>query len=268
VTAAIFDVLAPDRFLPTELARGPWDPGALHGGPVAALAARAAEQLTQGAGLALTRLTVDLLRPVPLTPLRVAPAVTRAGRKVQLIGVDIGTDDGTVVARASALLVRTAPLAMPEGLEYPAVPPGPDAGRPPGPFAGVADVVAFHRDGVELRFVKGDFGEPGPAHVWIRLLAPLVAGEETSPAVRAVALADFGNGVSSVLPWELYRFVNADLTVSLSRPPAGEWVCLDAHTYPGPDGIGLGESALFDAGGFIGRATQSLLLEARDPGPG
>ena len=28
-----------DRFVPTELARGPWDPNALHGGPVAALVA-------------------------------------------------------------------------------------------------------------------------------------------------------------------------------------------------------------------------------------
>jgi hypothetical protein len=44
----------------------------------------------------------------------------------------------------------------------------------------------------------------------------------------------------------------------------GEWLCLDAHSLLGPSGNGLAESMLFDEHGVIGRATQNLLVRARD----
>ena len=37
-----------ERFLPTELARGPWDPNAQHGGPCAALLAAWSSSTTRG----------------------------------------------------------------------------------------------------------------------------------------------------------------------------------------------------------------------------
>ena len=43
--SALFVADGPDTWLPTDLARGPWDPNALHGGPSAALLARAVEPL-------------------------------------------------------------------------------------------------------------------------------------------------------------------------------------------------------------------------------
>jgi hypothetical protein len=103
---------------------------------------------------------------------------------------------------------------------------------------------------------------PGPATDWIRLRVPLVAGEPTPPLARVAAAADFGNGISWVLPPDQgYRFINPDLTVYLHRPLAGEWVCLEAVTAVEPIGIGLAESRLWDERGPIGRALQSLLLE-------
>ena len=69
---------------------------------------------------------------------------------------------------------------------------------------------------------------------WIRLRCGVVAGEVPSPLERVVAVADFGNGISSALPFLEFRFINPDLTVYLHRLPVGEWVCLDAVTYP-PD---------------------------------
>src|SRR5439155_1666657 len=83
------------------------------------------------------------------------------------------------------------------------------------------------------RFVAGGFDRPGPATDWIRLRVPLVAGEPTSPLCRVAAAADFGNGVSWVLSrLEGYTFINPDLTIYLHRMPAGEWVCLEAATWP------------------------------------
>ena len=40
--------------------------------------------------------------------------------------------------------------------------------------------------------------------------------------------------------------------------PAGEWVCLEASTYPEQNGIGLADTALYDERGRIGRAAQTL----------
>ena len=90
---------------------------------------------------------------------------------------------------------------------------------------------------------------------------PVVAGEEPSPEQRAVAVADFGNGISSELDFATSIFINPDLTVHLVRPPEGEWVCLDARTRFGPPGTGLAESALWDGRGRIGRSLQSLYVE-------
>jgi hypothetical protein len=92
---------------------------------------------------------------------------------------------------------------------------------------------------------------------------PLLEGEAPSPYQRVAVAADSGNGISAILDYERYAFVNADLTINLLRRPVGEWVCLDARTCLGPDGGGLAESALYDVHGLIGRATQSLAVRAR-----
>ena len=66
------------RLVPTERARGPWSPDALHGGPVAALVARAAETVPGGEELQLVRITLELLRPVPMAPLAVTSVLAKA----------------------------------------------------------------------------------------------------------------------------------------------------------------------------------------------
>ena len=88
-------------FTPTELARGPWDPDACHGGPPTALLARALERLLPS--MRLVRLTVDLAKPVPMAGFRVAAEVTRAGRAVAGTRAAIVDTDDVVRATASGL---------------------------------------------------------------------------------------------------------------------------------------------------------------------
>jgi hypothetical protein len=251
-----------DRFVPTPLARGPWSPEAQHGGPPAALVMRCCERAPGGEGMRVVRLTVELVRPVPLVPLTVTTRLARPGRKVQLVEAVMRAGDVEVL-RAVALRIRRTALPLPPDLTTPAPPPGPETGsatQPP--WSSVLWSPAFHKDAVEHRFVAGGFDVPGPATDWIRLRVPLVAGEATSPGCRAVAAADFGNGVSWVLNrTEGWQFINPDLTVYLHREPEGEWVCLASRTLPEHDGIGVAESRLWDARGPVGRALQSLLLE-------
>ena len=266
------DASDPKLFHPTELTRGPWTPVAQHGGPPSALLAMALEahddekapRRPDGSDDAMfvARLSVELLKPVPLAPLVVSVGIERPGRKVQLLSASLSAD-GKEVARATALRIRRVRVEIPEGC-FPALEP------PAPPSSGYdttapwhhGDLVAFHSHAVDHRFVSGGFDRPGPAIDWIRLRVPLLAGEETPPISRVAAAADFGNGVS----WTLsrvdgYVFINPDLTLYLHAYPAGEWVCLDAATYPQPHGVGLAESRLWGEQGVLGRSLQTLLVE-------
>jgi acyl-CoA thioesterase len=112
---------------------------------------------------------------------------------------------------------------------------------------------------VETREARGRIFD-GPCAIWFRLNHPLVEGEAASPYQRVAVAADSGNGISAVLDYQRFSFVNSDLTINLLRRPQGEWICLDARTWLGNNGCGLAESSLYDQQGLIGRATQSLAV--------
>jgi hypothetical protein len=140
---------------------------------------------------------------------------------------------------------------------------------PPSPSTGVASAVfdmahdfGYHRS-LDWKFVEGNFTEPGPATAWTRMNCTLVDGEEPSPLTRVLVAADSGNGISGVLDWKRYVFVNTDLSVHLWRYPKGEWVCMRSKTTVGPDGVGLAETELFDETSRIGRSMQTLFIGRR-----
>src|SRR5439155_117650 len=149
---------------------------AQHGGPPAALMARAAEGFEGGEEMQVARLTVELLRPVPLVPLTVTLRWARPGRKVQIVEVALRAGD-TEVARALALRIRRVALPVPPGIDHrPPPPPLPGQGsQSPPPWGDGIVRPAFHADAVEHRFVAGGFDRPGPATDWIRLRVPVVA---------------------------------------------------------------------------------------------
>jgi hypothetical protein len=265
VPAALFTPIDDGLVLPTELARGPWSELALHGGPVAALLAGAGEAAGRQASavpMQPARLTVELLRPIPVAPMAVQATAVRSGRKVQWIEASCTTAEGVPLAAARMVLVRTEPVAVPmEHQPRPSMPPPPDDGSVPQGSLAPAEYPAFHNEGVEHRFVAGRFDRIGPATDWIRLRLPVLPGEEPTPLQRVAAAADFGNGVSAPARFDELRFLNADLTIHLHRLPAGEWVCLDSIMWLSHDGVAQAESALYDEHGPIGRSLQTLLLE-------
>lgn len=248
-----------DRVIPGALTIGPWSPDAQHGGPVAALLARSVELAPSPVPMQVVRLTVELLRPVPLDPLSVTADVTRPGKKVQIVEASLSAGD-VEVARARALRIRVSAIGVPDQTPDPPSPPLPDSGAARPSF--VARRTAF-ADAMDLRFIKGSWDEVGPVTMWTRLIVPVVAGEEPSPLQRTAAAADFGNGVSRILDFETHVFINPDLTVALSRPPVGEWIGLDAVSRISGDGYGQAESLIFDRLGPAGRSIQSLIVDAR-----
>jgi acyl-coenzyme A thioesterase PaaI-like protein len=281
--------LTGDTVVPTGLARGPWSPDTLHGGPVAALLAHELATAAPGpvpGALFPARLTMELFRPVTFDPHRVTTRVVRPGRRVQVIEATLTracpsggerTVDDAVVARAMLQQIEHRAVALPDDLEHingperrppspeqlpPRTPPvdprsaTPDGGREAG--------LMFHVDAIEHRSADDLLVERGRATDWIRVRADLFPGTPLTRFERVAAAADFGNGISNVLPFDDYVFVNPDLSLHLFRLPIDEWVCLDAVTRiglePGDGSVGLAESVLFDRRGRFGRALQSLLV--------
>jgi hypothetical protein len=271
-----------ELFVPTEHARGPWDPSALHGGAPAALIAAAFERTEPGGELPFARLSFEFLRPVPMGPLKLATRISRPGRRVQALEAELSAD-GVTVCRASALRLVAVPRELPELAHAQVAGARPEAIAPPGDGHDVLFALddmerkSFAASAMEMRFLSGHplAGElpeqdtvsnhlpTGQATVWMRLRHPLLPDEPLSSLARLVATSDFGNGVAAVLSFDQYLFINADLTISLDRRPHGEWVALEARTLLHPDGIGWAESVLHDELGPVGRATQALVVQQR-----
>jgi hypothetical protein len=254
-------VLEGDRVVPGELARGPWSPEHQHGGAPSALLARAIERAEPHDAALVARLTIDLTRPVPMRPLQLVTRVRRPGRKVQLIEAAL-LDDDVEVALCRALRLRAKTLDVPSPRRHwPEGLPGPEASTPI-ELSMPVESTGFW-EAMELRVGRGTMMGEGPATVWFRLGAEVVAGEPPSPLQRVAAAADFGNGISPSFDRLRFSFINADLSIHLHRLPVGEWVGLDSSTYAEPYGMALAESGLLDERGRLGRSVQMLLLDER-----
>jgi hypothetical protein len=262
--ASAFSPIGDDVYRASGLTRGPWHPDHQHAGPPIALVCRAIERVAAEHGLEhISRLTSNLLRPVPIGELSVVVTTDYVGRNAGHFSAQLVAGDKEV-ARFTALAQRENPVPLPDklpGHPAPMVAKGPDD-SPIATFPFASKRIGY-ADLVETREAEGKFFN-GPCAIWFRLRYPLVVGETPSAYQRVAVAADSGNGISSILDFAKYSFVNSDLTINLLRRPEGEWICVDAHTYLGPNGCGLAESALFDVHGLIGRATQSLLIRARD----
>lgn len=245
-------------FRGTGYVRGPWDVNACHAGPPTALMARALEQLVPDK--ALTRMSIEIGRPIPMAGFRVEAEVRREGRAVTLTTSRI-LDDDRVYAEAQAMHLRqidlpteTAPFDLPVFED-----------AVPGPFP-ISDTL--HGDqafpsSIEVRYdPSASQGKGGFTIMWMRTLVPLLEGEEPSPLQRLCPLADCGNGISYNEYLDRVLFVNPDLLLSVYRQPAGEWVGSKVVSHWGTNGIGIADAELFDRSGPVGRATQNLLLDS------
>src|SRR4051812_26798035 len=102
-------------FVSSELTRGPWDPGFQHAGPPAALIARELERATPD-GWFIGRITYEVLRPVPIAPLRVEVEVVRPGRSVEMVAATLLDRSGEALVRATAWRLAEQRTEIPPGL--------------------------------------------------------------------------------------------------------------------------------------------------------
>lgn len=251
-----------DAFVATHLTQGPWSPEHQHGGPVSALLAHTVETLPTLVPMRCGRLTIDLMRTVPVARLEARARIVREGKRVQLVEAAL-VHEGVEVARASALRVRRGESA--EALTHPR---RPDEAPPPPPTHVEESVMAraglpvpgfLHA--VEMHRVTGGLGLGAPACTWFRLTRPVVAGTEPSPLVRLAALADFTSGTANYMPIDRWSSINADVSINVLREPIGEWIAVDAVAHVAGDGIGHSRATLFDTTGMVGSGSTVQLVD-------
>lgn len=255
---SFFEPVGPAEFIATPATAGPWSAHSQHGGPPSALMARALEQHEPAAGRRLARVTVDILRPVPVGKVLVRTRTVRPGRRVALLE-GVLEADGREVLHARGWQIAIPAEQGPDRAQN-AVPPIPAqqiTPRFPGGHTG------GYLAAVEWRFLTGGFDDYRPGSAWMRARIPLLPGEEPSPMSRALLLGDSGSGIGLALDPSKYLSINVDLTVVLPRDPAGEWLLLEAATVISGQGTGLTETSLSDTGGRCGTALQTLLVEPR-----
>ena len=260
---AAYEQLDDGHFRASALTGGPWQAEHQHAGPPSALICRAIERAAAPHGLThIGRLTVNLLRPLPIGDCRIDVGADYVGRAAGHFSGKLVADNKEI-ALFTALAQREQDLPVPDGTPGHPLPRAPRSieASTPSNMAINAEMFGYAHL-VENRLAEG-VAFKGPSSVWFRLNHPLVKGEEPSPYQRVAVAADSGNGISAALDFRAYVFVNCDLTINLLRRPVGEWICLQAQSLFGGNGCGLAESALYDEQGLIGQATQSLAVRKR-----
>jgi hypothetical protein len=254
-----------DLFLPSELVRGGWDDKSQHGSPPAGLLARAVDLVPTAVPMQVVRFTVDLFRPVPMSPLRVETVVRRDGKRIQVVDAFLFAGD-LEVGRVSALKIRLAELDLePLILEWEHPPPPEDLEpmRWSDRFGPREGLPRFHYAAIEVRTVDDSFLSYGPGTSWFRLKYPVVEGEDLSPFVRLATIADMSNGNSQSLDPQEWLYINPDITLYSHRLPVGEWVGMQSVARQHRSGIGMADTLVFDVAGPLGRISQAQVVDHR-----
>jgi Thioesterase-like superfamily len=257
-----------ERFIPTVLTQGPWRHDLQFGGAAAALLTSVVERVPSLVPMQVARLTVDLVRPVPIAPLTTSRRIVREGKRIQV--VEAALLHGEVeVARAVALRLRLGDLRRVGDGDLPAGCPAP---LPPATAAEPGRHVYRDRSvpgigrAVEFR-LPSDAPRAFDRPTWVRLLVPVIAGEP-GPAASGIArlalAADFASGFGHPVADIPLTGINADISLHVVRPPRDEWLCLAGTGWTSRAGIGHAQATLSDRAGVAATATLSRLVDVAD----
>jgi Thioesterase-like superfamily len=239
---------------------GPWNPAHQHGGPVAALLTRALEAEIPP-GFAPAFIWAEFLRPVPVGYSEISIEPTREGASVRGLRAMLKTIDRHV-AQVSGTWVKTTtglPTVMPSHTGFDKRPNECE------PLVLTGREERGYATAIEIRVAHGTWKKDTAMGVWLKLGTELFAGEKPSPLVRLIALADVCAGIAQPVDIERFTFINADLSVRLNRAPESEWLGFDIETTSAKTGSGIGSSfaRIYDEQGYLGTASQTLLLRPR-----
>lgn len=257
---AFYIPVGENEFDSTRATESPWDPRAQHGGPPAALLARAVELSRPDDEMPIMRLATDMLGPIPQGRIRTEATIVRPGKRVEMVEAKLYANDQLAVS-ATAWRIRRSPGSTADFAHHI---PGAAIPEPQEQlfFPGLDPNWGYGK-AIEWRFLDGSLQELGPADVWTRVRIPLVAGEEITPTQRAAIVADAANGLSGELPLSEWLFIPPSMAMTFVREPVGEWMHLAAWTTLSDSGTGLTQARMHDENGFFCEVNQPLLVAPR-----
>lgn len=261
-----------EAFVATGFSQSGWDPGDANGGAVLALLGHCLEDVPMLVPMSLSRLTVDLVRPVPLgRPLRIERSIPREGKKIQVVELRV-TCAGIEHVRATALRLRRrdvradgAPLPASTTQERPADQLT-DPERSPTLSEVPPDRHGFLRS-LDLR--RGRLRDGSGFGYWVRLKIPVVADE----AIRPTALLAFGLDFANLIGVEFDRravtLINPDVSAHVLRQPSVGWIGVVGDTrFDHTTGHGISTATLSDSSGVYAMASTSQLVQVLGDHPG
>lgn len=254
----------PDRggFVGTVLAQGAWDVNSQTGVAVLALLGHVLEDLPTLTPMGLARVTVDMVRPVPIgRRLEVATHVVREGKKLQLRDVVITVDD-VEHARARVLRLRDADVSATPGLPPSSTEADPAAALAPPEAIPAMDSTRGPGMMRALDLRRAQIGDEGAYAYWLRLRVPVVAGEAIRPMSLQTVGVDFTNCIGALIDPSTATTINPDVSAQFLRPPTGEWIAVVGDTrFDHVVGRGISAATLSDRDGVFAAATASQLVQ-------
>ncbi|MFC4128139.1 acyl-CoA thioesterase domain-containing protein [Nocardia rhizosphaerae] len=250
-------------FAPTAAAASAWGPDMLAGPAVLGLLARTIDTEFGDSDFFPTRLTADLFRSVRLAHVTVTTRIIRWGNRIRVVEADL-CQAGEAVARASAVYYRASADADGTRWTRTRVPQPPPRTAYPG---------------ARLLGTSGDDGDwlplPHNGPAWHnahrkRLWATgwsVLDDEPATPFAMAAMAADLTNLVTNMGTGGL-GYINGDVTLALTRLPAGHEIGLEADSHRAADGIAVSSATLFDRAGVLGECTVTGIANRQRPRAG
>ncbi|MBO1415042.1 thioesterase family protein [Streptomyces sp. FH025] len=243
------------RYKPTLHAQGAWHPDEQHFSPLGGLISHAIDRHRadrSADGLALARISYDILGLIALDECEITVETVRPGRTIELVEAVVSIADRAVVRARAWFLAQLDTSAVAGTFDQPL--PAPEEFEPwdmSGPWPGgyIASVDVRRR-----------FTAPGRSAAWLSTPLEVVAGEPSSPHTAFIALVDTANGIAVRQEPGEWMFPNTDLTIHFHRRPEGPWTGLDTSVSFGPTGLGVTSTVLHDVHGPVGRAEQILTV--------
>lgn len=256
-----------DAFVATISSQGPWNPKHANGGSVLALLGHCLDDVPTLTSMTLSRFTADLMRPVPLgTRLHVARSVAREGKKIQIVDLTLAAD-GVECVRATALRVRDEDLTDREGL-----PPNTTEHRPAATMTPPEDSIDLRAlrpkppgalSAIEVR--RATRSDSTSAGTWLRLVAPVIAGEPNRTTAAMAYAFDFTSLIGLGPRGDGFTMINPDVTAHVLRMPVGEWIALTGETrFDHRIAHGVSDALLSDAEGVFAVTSTSQIVQARE----
>jgi hypothetical protein len=255
VTPAFYNRTA-DGYTPQPYVTGPWADGLSHAGPPAALLLN---EVAKGVdGMAIARATFEIPGPIPIVPYTVSVGELRGGKKIRLLQVELRTEADDTAMSALIWCIRKADIGLAKNDPYSFS--FSDPTNLPSAAIPIREGIDYF-DGGDMRTAVGTPFRGGPSTVVVRQTIPLIAGEEEHPYAKCGMFGDLANGTASILPFGEMLAINIDLTLYLSRAPESDWIALKSTTISHGLGLGMTDSLVYDASGFVGKANQSVFFD-------